>query len=80
MPSGILAEGDERGQIARACSHGIRIKCHMVSNCGRIAMVCILDNWPMDLMRDSLVSRHRVRTLNIIDDANRNRVAIEIDV
>lgn len=35
--------------------------------------------WSMDFMSDALLSGQRIRTLNIIDDFNRQALAIEVD-
>ncbi|WP_425331645.1 IS3 family transposase [Pseudoalteromonas viridis] len=37
------------------------------------------DSWSMDFMSDALSFGHRFRTLNIIDDYNRQALAIEVD-
>ena len=39
----------------------------------------INQNWSMDFMSDSLVSGRKFRTLNVIDDCNREVLAIEVD-
>lgn len=36
-------------------------------------------SWSMDFMSDSLMSGRRFRTLNLIDDYNREALAIEVD-
>jgi putative transposase len=40
----------------------------------------INQSWSMDFMSDVLTNGHRFRTLNIIDDFNREALAIEIDL
>jgi putative transposase len=37
------------------------------------------ESWSMDFMSDSMVDGRKLRTLNIIDDCNREALAIEID-
>ena len=37
------------------------------------------ESWSMDFMSDALVDGRKVRTLNIIDDCNREALAIEVD-
>jgi len=37
-------------------------------------------SWSMDFMSDALDSGHRFRTFNVIDDYNREALAIEIDL
>lgn len=39
----------------------------------------INQSWSMDFMSDSLVNGRKFRTLNVIDDCNREALAIEID-
>lgn len=39
----------------------------------------INQSWSMDFMSDSLVSGRKFRTLNVIDDCNREALAIEVD-
>jgi len=39
----------------------------------------INQTWSMDFMSDSLVSGRKFRTLNVIDDCNREALAIEVD-
>lgn len=39
----------------------------------------INQSWSMDFMSDTLVNGRKFRTLNIIDDCNREALAIEID-
>ncbi|WP_157577680.1 hypothetical protein [Shewanella waksmanii] len=37
------------------------------------------ESWSMDFMSDALSYGHRFRTLNILDDFNRQALAIEVD-
>ena len=37
------------------------------------------DSWSMDFMFNSVISEHRFRTFNVINDFNRESLAIEID-
>ncbi len=39
----------------------------------------INQSWSMDFMSDSLISGRKFRTLNVIDDCNREALAIEVD-
>jgi len=41
--------------------------------------VAINQSWGMDFMSDSLVNGRKFRTLNVIDDCNREALAIEVD-
>jgi putative transposase len=41
--------------------------------------VAINQSWSMDFMSDSLVNGRKFRTLNVIDDCNREALAIEVD-
>lgn len=43
------------------------------------AVYSINESWSMDFMSDALLSGRKLRTLNIIDDFNRESLAIEID-
>jgi putative transposase len=40
---------------------------------------CANESWSMDFMSDSMVDGRKLRTLNIIDDCNREALAIEVD-
>ena len=40
----------------------------------------INQSWPVDFMHDALVSGRRFRTFNVVDDFNREALAIEIDL
>ena len=40
----------------------------------------INQSWPVDFMHDALVSGRRFRTFNMLDDFNREALAVEIDL
>lgn len=40
----------------------------------------INQSWSVDFMHDALVSGRRFRTFNVVDDFNREALAIEIDL
>lgn len=64
---GLAVRRKKRKQVARA------------NRCPRVVPARANEQWSMDFMSDSLANGRTFRTLNVIDDATRECLAIEVD-
>ena len=56
------------------------IKRELVSYLTAQFAISIRQSWSIDFMHDALVCGRRFRTFNVVDDFNREALAIEIDL